>query len=192
MVDYGKWKAIDGVSSEDEEPSPTAAAELGQRVLSSWICEANPQISPQEARRLVSFVEAAHPHLGQPDNVPRAAEVIEWVESNGAVDTDPILEAAWQARLRDSKEPSEAARLVRMKAALHTALNTAVAVNECGDARTMFDRLWEVFGLAHFTPPLCSSPAHSCGMMRRRIPMACSQKSTRTAALLMTLSRHAL
>ena len=144
MANYEKWDNLDAGSSDEEGPGPTAAGEFGHQLLSEWLTEANPGIAKEEVERLISFIEVQQPHIGHADNRPRASEVIDWVESNKPVDPKHLLEVVWQGRLRDSKDPGEAARLVRVKAALTSALNTVEAINECGGARALFDCIWKV------------------------------------------------
>ena len=149
MADYAKWDAFDAGSSDEEGPGPTPAEEFGTRVLSEWLALANPGVTKKEVEQLIAFIEVQQPHLGHADNRPRAADIIECVEASGAINSKHLLEVVWQGRLRESDDPGEAARLVRMKAALTSALNTSRAMDHCGGARALFDTMWKVRRTPH-------------------------------------------
>jgi hypothetical protein len=141
MANYRKWDSLDVDSSDEEEPDLTPAAEEGQRLFSEWIVESNPEIQPTEVEHIINFIEVQQQRIGHEDNRPRAAEIIDFLESHDAPKSEHLLITAWDARLRDSAEPSEAARLIRMKAALTSALNTLEAVRKYGGARKLFDAI---------------------------------------------------
>ncbi|KAL1504392.1 hypothetical protein AB1Y20_010798 [Prymnesium parvum] len=134
-----KWEGL-GCSSSDDEADLTPAAELGLRLLTDWLREANPGLSRQQLDALLSFFDAQQPPLGQPE-LSRAPAVIAWEEAHGGVAAAPLLEAVWASRLRASEDAAEDARFVRLRGALTSALNTAEACAACGGARTLFERL---------------------------------------------------
>ena len=186
MANYAKWDAFDAGSSDDEGPGPTPAAEFGIRTLSEWITSANPGLAKAEVDKLIDFIEVQQPRLGHTDNLPRASALIEWVETNGTVDSEHLLEVVWQARLYFCDEPGEAARFVRMKAALTSALNTSKAIDECGGARALFDTMWKVCACLSCDP-------HSAPVIARpvwhRNHLATSRRGTANISLRMMLSR---
>ena len=142
-LNYSKWDSLDA-GSDDEGGGPDAspAAELAQSLLSEWIREAVPDIDAGDSLRLIDFVNVALPRMNHSDNLPRAAEIIAFLERHSP-SAAVLLDVLWGCRAKDEDvtDASERMRIMKLRGALFSALNTLESIASFGGARQLFDAL---------------------------------------------------
>ena len=140
MVNYDKWDNLD-TGSDDEDKGPVApAADVARELLGEWMREST-DITTGERHTMIDFISVQLPRIGHDDNLPRAAEIIEFLERHSPR-SEVLLDVLWHCRRKDeTADRAELVRITRVRAALFGSLNTLEAVAAHGGARPLFDAL---------------------------------------------------
>ena len=135
MVNYSKWDGLDA-DSDDEGPGEGPAAEAARLMLNAWIQEAAPELPPAACDSLVDFISVTLSRTGHGDNLPRAAEIIQWLEDHPRPSSDVLLRTLWHCRRKDEAEtdPAVKSRIMKLRVSLLGGLNTLEAIAAHGGA----------------------------------------------------------
>ena len=141
MVNYDKWDNLDVDSDDDDKGGPVApAADVARELLGEWMREST-DITTGERLTMIDFISVQLPRLGHDDNLPRAAEIIEFLERH-APRSEVLLDVLWHCRRKDeTTDRAELLRITRVRSALFGSLNTLEAVAAHGGAKPLFDAL---------------------------------------------------
>ena len=172
-LSYSKWDSIDS-GSEDEGPSVTPAAEFAQQLLSEWIREAT-NTSAGDSMRLIDFVSISLPRLNHRDNIARAAEIIGHLERHSP-SSAALLDLLWWCRTKDEEtdDPTERTRVMKLRSAIFSALNTLEGVAAFGSARQLFDAVQDPEVRRHRH---CRQRAYNCTAHTTTPPPPCASRA---------------